>query len=87
MEDGPVLDGVASGLACLAPADRPEAERRTAVRAAVSQGVQPAALRIADDSELAPSDPCQDPPLALDVSEGADLVPGLHAGTRPSRAP
>jgi hypothetical protein len=54
---------------------------------AVSHGVQPAALRIPDDADLAPFDPDQDPALAVDVSEGADLVPGLHAGTRPSRAP
>jgi hypothetical protein len=57
------------------------------VWAPVSQGVQPAALRIADDADLTPADPGQDPTLALDISEEADLVPGLHAGTSPSRAP
>lgn len=57
------------------------------MRAAVSQSVQLAALRVTDDSDLAPCDPGYDPAIALEVGEGADLMPGLHAGTRPSRAP
>jgi hypothetical protein len=47
------------------------------MRTAVPERVGPA-VRSADDTDLAPADSSDEPAVALEIREGAELVPVLH---------
>ena len=76
---------IAARLARDALADSPEAERAAVVRATISDSAQLTADR--DDPDLAPLDAGDHMPVALEIGDRADVLPGAHALARPSRSP
>ncbi len=84
-EDALAGELVAARLARDALADGSEAERAAVVRAAISHAAQLAADR--DDADLAPLDAGDHMPVALEIGDRADVLPGAHARARPSRSP
>jgi hypothetical protein len=76
---------VAAGPARDALANGPEAEGAAVVRAAIPDSAQLTADR--DDPDLASLDAGDHMPVALEIGDRADVLPGAHPLARPSRSP